>query len=117
MIPEADMVALSGCGLEPLVEEVGGAHGHEADEGCLLALREPREVAGETEDAEPVARVERRDVGRDDPEDRLDEAGHVRHQLAVLLVRVGVAGGSSGGSRASSGRGRRSARASRPGAA
>ena len=30
-------------------------------------------------------------VARDDPQDRLDEAGHLHHELAVLLVRLGVA--------------------------
>ena len=35
-------------------------------------------------------RVEAGEVGRGDAEDRLDEAGHLDHQLAVFLVRLGV---------------------------
>ena len=51
--------------------------------------------------------------GGDDRQDRLDEARHVDHQLAVLLVRLGVGGATSGGARASSGRGRSRATGSR----
>ncbi len=77
-------------GLEPLVQEVGGAHRHQADERRLVALRQPGEVAGQPQHAQPVARVQAGDVRRDHAEDRLDEAGHLRHEEAVFLVGVGV---------------------------
>ena len=46
---------------------------------------------GEPRQRQQRARVERGRVRRDDRQDRLDEAGHVDHQLAVFLVRLGVA--------------------------
>ena len=78
--------------LEPLVEELRRAHGHELDEDRLLALREPLEAPGEAGQRHQRARVEAGQVGRGDGQDRLDEPGHLDHQLAVFLVRLGVAG-------------------------
>ena len=78
-------------GLEPLVEEFRGAHRHQLDEDRLLALRELLEAAGEAGQRHQRARVDARQVGRGDGQDRLDEAGHLDHQLAVFLVRLGVA--------------------------
>ena len=40
-----------------------------------------------------IARIARRGIGRRHVQDRLDEARHVDHRLAVTLVRVGVAPG------------------------
>ena len=53
-------------------------------------------------------------VGRHHREDRLDEARHVDHRLAVLVVRLGVDAPSGGRSRAACARGRSSARGSSP---
>ena len=78
-------------GLEPLVEEVRGAHRHELDEDRLLALRELLEAAGEAGQGQQRPRIEAGQVGRGDGQDRLDEPGHLDHQLAVFLVRLGVA--------------------------
>ena len=77
-------------GLEPLVEEVGRAHGHELDERGLVALWEVAEPAGQPDQRHPRPRIEPPRVGRHHGEDRLDEPGHVDHELAVLLVGLGV---------------------------
>jgi hypothetical protein len=76
--------------LEPLLEEVGRAHRHELDEDRLLVLWELLEGAGEAGDREEIAQVVAGEVGRYHREDRLDEASHLDHQPAVLLVRLGV---------------------------
>ena len=77
--------------LEPLVEELRRAHRHELDEDRLLALRQRLEAAGEAGQRHQRPRVDAGQVGRGDGQDRLDEAGHLDHQLAVFLVRLGVA--------------------------
>ena len=77
-------------GLEPLVEEVLRGHRHQLDEDGLLALGELPEAAGEARERHQRARVVVGGVGRHDAQDRLDEAGHLHHELAVLLVRLGV---------------------------
>ena len=77
-------------GLEPLVEEVRRAHRHELDEDRLLALRQAAEGPRQADERQQRPRVEVGRVARHDPEDRLDEAGHLDHELAVLLVRLGV---------------------------
>ena len=76
--------------LEPLVEEVRCAHRHQLDEDRLLSLRQPLERPGEAAERHERSWVEAREVRRDDGQDRLDEAGHVDHELAVLLVGLGV---------------------------
>ena len=91
MIPDADIVALSGIRLEPLVQEVLGGHRHQLDEDGLLALGQLREAAGKAGQRHHRPRVVVGGVRRHDPEDRLDEAGHLHHELAVLLVGLGVA--------------------------
>ncbi len=77
-------------GLEPLVEEVRGAHRHELDEDRLLALGECLEAPRQTRQRQQWPRIEAGQVGRGDGQDRLDEAGHLDHQLAVFLVGLGV---------------------------
>ena len=47
-------------------------------------------VRSEAAERQQRARVERGQVGRGDREDRLDEAGHLDHELAVFLVGLGV---------------------------
>ncbi len=76
--------------LEPLVEEVRGAHRHELDEDRLLALGKLLERAREAGERHERPGVEARRVGRDDAQDRLDEPCHLDHELAVLLVRLGI---------------------------
>ena len=78
-------------GLEPLVEELGCAHRHELHEDRLLALRELLETPRKTRQGHERSRVAAREVGRGDGQDRLDEACHLDHQLAVFLVRLRVA--------------------------
>ena len=58
MIPEADMVALSDVGFEPLVEEVGGAHGHELDQRVALVGREVAETLHHEMELLEIARIE-----------------------------------------------------------
>ena len=77
-------------GLEPLVEEVRGAHRHQLHEHGLMRLREVAELLGEPDERQPLHRANRAGVRRNDREDRLDEARHVDHELAVLLVRLRV---------------------------
>jgi hypothetical protein len=91
MIPDAGLRGLQRIGLEPLVEEVRGAHRHELDEHGLLALGQLLEARASPASGSSGRGSMRREVGRDDGQDRLDEAGHVDHQLAVFLVRLGVA--------------------------
>ena len=78
-------------GLEPLVEELRRAHRHQLDEDRLLALRQLLEAPGQAGQRQHRPRVHARQVGRGDGQDRLDEAGHLDHQLAVFLVGLGVA--------------------------
>ena len=92
MIPDALIVALSGSVSNHWSRNSERAHRHELDEDRLLALREPLEAPGEAGQRHQRARIEAGQVGRGDGQDRLDEPGHLDHQLAVFLVRLGVAG-------------------------
>ena len=76
--------------LEPLLEEVRGRHRHQLDEHRLLALRQLPEAAHQAGERHQRARVVLGRVRGHDPQDRLDEAGHLDHELAVFLVRLGV---------------------------
>ena len=92
MIPDADIVALSG--------SVSNHWSRKSDALIVMSWtntacwrsRQLLEPPGEPRQREEWPRIERRRVRRDDRQDRLDEAGHVDHQLAVFLVRLGVAG-------------------------
>ena len=92
MMPERRHRRDERVGLEPLAQEVGRAHGHELDEHRLLALGQLAGTPAEPGQRQPLARIERGQVGRHDRQDRLDEPGHVDHQLAVLLVGLGIVG-------------------------
>ena len=78
-------------GLEPLVEEVDGAHRHELD--LVVLVRSPRAagsaVPRNARSFRPFER-ERRRIGRRHREDGLDEPAHLDHRLAVLVVGLGV---------------------------
>ena len=77
-------------GLEPLAEEVGRAHRHELDEHRLLLLGQLLERPQEAGQRGELAGIEPGQVGRHDPQDRLDELGHLDHELAVLLIGLGI---------------------------
>ena len=77
-------------GLEPLIEKVDGAHGHELNLVVLVVAREVLEAASDEEQLHQFARVERGGVGRDHAEDGLHEAAHCLHGLAEFVVGLGV---------------------------
>src|SRR5216683_2990304 len=80
-------------GLEPLVEKVGGAHGHELDEGVALVGRKLAKTLAEKIEALEVARVQRGGIGRDHGENGLHEAAHRGHHLGEFVVGFGVDAG------------------------
>ena len=90
MIPDAAIVALSG--------SVSNHWSRNSDALIVMSWTKTAcwrcgsllEAAGEPGERHHRARVEARDVRRRDGQDRLDEAGHLDHQLAVFLVRLGV---------------------------
>ncbi len=77
-------------GLEPLIEEVDGAHRHELNLVVFVAIGERLEAPAEREQIEQAARVEGCGVWRGHAEDGFDEPAHVDHRLAVLVVCLGV---------------------------
>ena len=91
MIPDADIVALSG--------SVSNHWSRKSD--ALIVMSWTKTACWRCGScwkrrASPAsgmqrARVEAREVGRRDGQDRLDEAGHLDHELAVFLVRLRVA--------------------------
>ena len=90
MIPDADIVALSG--------SVSNHWSRKSAADIVISWTNTacwrsgswRERAGEAGERQQRARVDVGRVGRDDAQDRLDEPGHLDHELAVLLVRLGV---------------------------
>src|SRR5689334_5306501 len=76
--------------LEPLVEEVHGRHRHQLDLVVAVVVRQPAESLAHEEEVLQALPVQLGRVGRRHSEDRLDEASHVGHRLAVLVVRLGV---------------------------
>ncbi len=80
-------------GLEPLIEEIGGAHGHELDERVALVGRKAAETLQHEVKLLEVARVERGRIGRDHRQHRLHEATHRRHHLREFVVGFGVEAG------------------------
>ncbi len=77
-------------GLEPLVEEIDRAHGHELHLVVLVFAVEVFEAAAQEQQLHQVFGIERRGVGRHHGEDGLHEAAHLQHGLAELLVGFGV---------------------------
>ena len=77
-------------GLEPLIEKIGRAHRHQLHEPVARFGRHRLEAAAEPEELAQVGRRERQRIGRADVERRLDEARHVDHRLAVLVVGLGI---------------------------
>ena len=83
-------------GLKPLIEKVGGAHGHELDLVVLVAARHALETASDEEQLHQFSGIERHRVGRDHAEDGLHEAAHCLHGLAKFVVGFGVNAGVAG---------------------
>jgi hypothetical protein len=77
-------------GLEPLIEKVDGAHGHELDLVVFILARHALEAASDKEQLHQFFRIQRRRVGRNHAEDRLHEAAHRLHGLAEFIVGFGV---------------------------
>ncbi len=77
-------------GLEPLIEEVHGAHRHELDLVVLVLVAQRLKAAAEVHQVHQPARIERGGIRRGHVQDRLDEPSHLDHRLAVLVVRFGV---------------------------
>src|SRR6266404_1012645 len=80
-------------GLEPLVEEIGGTHGHELDEGVALVGREIAKTLAEEVEALEVTGMQGGRIGRDHGEDGLHEAAHRGHHLGEFVVGFGVEAG------------------------
>ena len=83
-------------GLEPLVEEVDGAHGHELHLVVLVFAVEVLEAAAQEKQLHQVFGIQRGRIGRHHAEDRLHEAAHLQHRLAELFVGLGVELGVAG---------------------
>ena len=92
MMPLADFVALSGVGLEPLVEEVRRAHRHELVERVEVLLAQGSEVLTELEQRQRGPRGSATSgSGGIMPMIGLTAMRHEVHQPAELVVRLGVA--------------------------
>ncbi len=65
-------------------------HRHQLDEHGLLALRQLREAPRKARQGHQRPRVVVGGVRGHDAQDRLDEPGHLHHELAVFLVGLGV---------------------------
>ncbi len=83
---------LQGLRLEPLVEVVGGAHGHELEEGVELLPPQSTEMLGQPSEPEEVLGTQGCRVGRHKGQDRLHRHRQLVHELAEVVVRVGVPG-------------------------
>ncbi len=77
-------------GLEPLVEKVRGAHGHELDEGVALVGRKFAKALQQEVELLEVFGIERGGIGRNHGEHGLHEAAHRRHHLREFVVGFGV---------------------------
>ena len=77
-------------GLEPLIEEIDRAHRHQLDLVVAVHVGEGAEALAEERQLHELARIQRHRIGRRHVEDRLDEARHLDHRLAVLVVGLGV---------------------------
>src|SRR5258708_3082873 len=77
-------------GFEPLVEKIGGAHGHELHEGVALVGSEFAETLHEKVQPLEIFGIERGGVGRNHREQWFNEAAHGRHHLREFVVGFGV---------------------------
>src|SRR5437016_10629212 len=78
---------------KPLVEEIGGTHGHELDEGVALVGRKFAEALQQEVKLLEVLWIERGGVRRHHGEHGLHEAAHRRHHLREFVVGFGVEAG------------------------
>ncbi len=77
-------------GLEPLIEKIDGAHGHELDLVVFVLARHALEAASDEEQLHQFLRIQRRRIGRNHAEDRFHEAAHGLHRLAEFVVGFGI---------------------------
>ena len=77
-------------GLEPLVEEIDGAHGHQLHLVVLVLAAQALEAPAEEDHLEQIFGIERRRVRRDHGQDRLHEAAHLQHGFAEFFIGLGV---------------------------
>ena len=75
---------------EPLIQKIGGAHGHELYEIVFVLGGERLEALAEEGEFFQIARIERGGVGWNHAQDGLHEAAHGHHGLAEFLVGLGV---------------------------
>src|SRR5580704_7277206 len=80
-------------GFEPLVEEIGGAHGHKLDEGVALIGGKFAEALQQKIQLLEIFGIERGGVGRDHGEHGLHETAHGRHHFGEFVVGFGVQAG------------------------
>src|SRR5579859_1927523 len=80
-------------GFKPLVEEIGGAHGHELDECVTLVGGEAAKSLHEEMKLLEVAGLEGGGVGRNHGKERLHEAAHRGHHFGEFVVGLGVNAG------------------------
>ena len=90
-------------GLKPLIEKIGGAHGHELDQVVFVLGWERLESLAEEKEFFQIARIERCRIGRNHSEQRLDEMAHRYHSFAELVVGFGIDAGVPGDGAASLG--------------
>ncbi len=77
-------------GLEPLIEKVDRAHGHELDLVVLIAARQATKALEQEEQLLEPSRIERGRIRRQHAEDRSNEATHLDHGFPVFVVGLGV---------------------------
>jgi len=80
-------------GFEPLVEEIGGAHGHELNESVTLVGRKLAETLEQEMQLLEIFGIERGGIGRNHRQHRLHEAAHRGHHLGEFVVGFGVEAG------------------------
>ena len=77
-------------GLEPPIEKVDGAHGHELHEVVLVLTRQRAEALDQKQQLSQIARMKRQRIRRQHGKDRLDEPAHLHHPAPVLVIGFGV---------------------------
>ena len=81
---------LEGVGLEPLVQEIGRAHGHELVQHEEVRFAQVAEVPPEPQQSPKVLRGQGCRIRRHHGQDGLHGQRHSIHQLAEPVVRVGI---------------------------
>ena len=91
MIELPAQVRLDDLALEVLVEQIGAAHGPEAQRVVHALLAEAVKMLAEVQQLLQVARLERGRIGRLAQQQRLDEAALAHHVARVAVVGLRVA--------------------------